>query len=81
MGEWVPPVVSLVSSSQAPAGLVVHQERKEPQNRAQDKQGRAVGFQTRCHFLTQCSQPEPLLVAGHGALPYPMLGPLPPRGL
>lgn len=70
--------VNLVSSSsQAPAGLAVHQGhqgRKEPQNWAQDTQGRAAGFQTRCHldyFLTQCSQPEPLLVA----LAHPVLGP------
>lgn len=38
--------VNLVSSSsQAPAGLAVHQGRKEPQNWAQDTQGRAAGFQ------------------------------------
>lgn len=50
MGVGVSPVNLVSSSSQAPAGLAVQQERKEPQNWAQDTQGRAAGFQTRCHL-------------------------------
>lgn len=52
MGVGVSPVNLVSSSSQAPAGLAVQQERKEPQNWAQDTQGRAAGFQTRWKYVS-----------------------------
>lgn len=68
-------MVSLVSSSsQAPAGLAVHQERKEPQNWTQDTPGRAAGLQARCH-PDPFSHPVQSTRALSGGWPHPVLGP------
>lgn len=77
MGVGVSPVNLVSSSSQAPAGLAVQQERKEPQNWAQDTQGRAAGFQTRCH-LDPFSHPVQSNRALTGGFVTSSTGPPPP---
>lgn len=77
MGVGVSPVNLVSSSSQAPAGLAVQQEKSLRIGHKTHKGGlqafRPGAIWT--HFLTQCSQTEPLLVA----LSHPVLDPPPQR--